>query len=284
MITYLIIGIFVLRLFSPRVKLFTDKLLLLPVFLLVTLRDRIIYIKNKGYRKFSGFGIHIFTGSFGSAKTSSMVVRAYKLSCKYPDLYIVTNIQLKNFPHPDKILPLKSPQDILNAPRPALILIDEIGTIFNSRDFAKSKESVPKPVYQHLCQCRHRDLMIYGTCQNWGQLDKQIRDISASVRVCSIKSGHPFSRLATVKIFDRFDYDMWYSDRRTPIKMISGYCYIQTDDYRELYDTNELVTTMLSAEYLSDQEILENQGEITSIFGEPLSPKAKKAYKRAKAL
>lgn len=278
---YAIIIILILRSLFPKFKLLTDKLLLLPKFLIVVCKDFFMHIKKKRYKKFSGFGIHIYTGSFGSGKTSAMIARAYQLAKKYPDLTLVTNITLSNFPKHTKILPLNSPKDILEAPRPALILIDEIGTIFNSRDFAKSRESVPKPVYQHLCQCRHRDLMIYGTCQNWGQLDKQIRDITHSVRVCKVSLAHPFSRLATVKIFDRFDYDMWYSDRRIPLKMLSGYCYIQTDKIRELYDTNELVTSVLNAEYISDREILENQGVVTSVFGEPLSAKAKRSYKRS---
>ena len=278
MIIYLFVGFFVLRLFSKRFKLFTDKLLLLPKFLALYFRDLYFYIKHKKYRKFSGFGIHIYTGLFGSGKTSAMVARAYELAKRYSDLSIVTNIDLRHFPKKTRILPLNSPQDILNAPRPALILIDEIGTIFNSRDFAKSKESVPKPVYQHLCQCRHRDLMIYGTCQNWGQLDKQIRDISASVRVCHTSFSHPFSRLQTVKIFDRFDYDMWYADRRLPIRMIGGSVFIQSDKIRSLYDTNQLVSNMLKSDYLSDKEILENQGVTTSIFGDPLDRKSKKEY------
>lgn len=281
MIYYVIIGVIVIRFISPRFKLFTDKLVLMPNFLCYYAHDLFLHIKHKKYRKFSGFGIHIYTGSFGSGKTSAMVARAYELARKYKDLTIVTNIKLKHFPKHTKILPLDTPQDILNAPRPALILIDEIGTIFNSRDFAKSKESVPKPVYQHLCQCRHRDLMIYGTCQNWGQLDKQIRDISASVRVCKTMFSHPFSRMQTVKIFDRFDYDMWYSDRRLPIKMLKGSVFIQTEKIRALYDTDELVTSVLNSKYLSDSEILENQGYVTSIFGEKLS---KKEYSKNRRL
>lgn len=281
MIVYILVALIVVRCISPKFKLFTDKILLLPKFIVVLLKDWYKYIKNKGYKNFSGFGIHIYTGSFGSGKTSAMVARSYELAKRYPDLTIVTNITLTHFPKKTKILPLKTPKDIVNAPRPALILIDEIGTIFNSRDFAKSKESVPKPVYQHLCQCRHRDLMIYGTCQNWGQLDKQIRDITHSVRVCRTALSHPFSRMQTVKIFDREEYDMWYSDRKTPIRMLKGSVYIQTDKIRNLYDTNELVTSVLNAEYISDAEILEYQGVITSIFGQPLDRKGKKEFRKS---
>ena len=79
-----------------------------------------------------------------------------KLMNKYPQLHILTNINIKNFPDYTEIIPLNTAQDILNAPKNTLVLIDEIGTIFNSRDFSGGKCAVPKPLFQHLCQCRKR--------------------------------------------------------------------------------------------------------------------------------
>ena len=75
---------------------------------------------------FQGWGIHLYVGKFGAGKTSLMVTEAYKLCCKYPQLHIVTNIKLSGFPEYTKIYPLNSPQDILNAPKNTLVLIDEI--------------------------------------------------------------------------------------------------------------------------------------------------------------
>ena len=96
-----------------------------------------------------------------------MTIIAYKLCKKYPQLHVLTNLKLKNFPEHTKIIELKTADDILNAPDNTLVLIDEIGTLFNSRDFTSGKNSVPKPVFQHLCQCRKRHMMILATVQRF---------------------------------------------------------------------------------------------------------------------
>ena len=159
-------------------------------------------------------------------------------------------------------MPLNSCQDILNAPVNTLVLIDEIGTIFNSRDFAKSKDSVPKILFQHICQCRKRKLMIYGTSQRWNFVDKQLRDIAASVNVCSCYFGHPFCRLNLVKTFDAVEYDSVFQNPLLPLEFLDSTVFLQTKKYRELYDTSEMVDNMLKMEYISDEEILANRGEL----------------------
>lgn len=233
----------------------------LPRWMAWHLHDLFFYIKEKGWKRFEGWGLHLYVGAFGAGKTSSMVHDAYALASRYKCLTIVTNVKLQNFPKWTRILPLHSPQDILNAPENTLVVIDEIGTIFNSRDFAKSKDSVPKILFQHLCQCRKRHMMIYATTQRWNFLDKQLRDITATVRVTRTHFAHPFSRICTVWRYDAPTYDLAYSNPMVPLRPLRGTVYIQTNKIRSLYDTSELVQSMLSAEYISDEEILANQGE-----------------------
>lgn len=245
-------------------KYYIRFLLKLPKFLLYFIYDLILYIKNKGWKEFYGWGLHVYVGKFGASKTISMVEAAYRLACRYPQLHIMTNLKLKNFPAHTEILPLTCGKDILNAPENTLVLIDEIGTIFNSRDFAKSKESVPKILFQHLCQCRKRKLMIYGTCQRWGFLDKQLRDICATVRVCGCHFRHPFSRICTVKVFDAYEYDLAYTNPLLPLSLLDSKVYIQTKKLRGLYSTIEMVDNMLKMEYISDEEILLNRGELNT--------------------
>jgi hypothetical protein len=48
--------------------------------------------------------------------TKTMVCDAYKLAKRYPQLTIVSNFKLMGFPAHTVILPLVTPQDILNAP------------------------------------------------------------------------------------------------------------------------------------------------------------------------
>lgn len=262
------------------ISLYIQRIVIFPRLLYWLSKDKYHYYKDKWYLIFEYWGLHIYTGKFGNGKSCSMIYDAYKLAKQYPQLTILTNLKLRGFPPHTKILKLKSPQDILKAPKNTLVLIDEIGTIFNSRDFAKSKESIPKILFQHLCQCRKRHMMIYATSQRWNFVDKQLRDITASVRVCSVYSKHPFSRMGTVKEFDAVEYDKYFSNPLYPIKCYCARSYIQSDKIRNLYDTEELIENMLNDEYISDEEILQNQGYELNIT--EFSKESKKAFRKSK--
>lgn len=262
--------------------LFLNRLRILPHFLACVISDFVKYVINRDYKRFNGWGLHVYLGMFGQGKTCSMVYDAYQIACKYEGLTIITNLKLQNFPEHCTILPLKSARDILNAPDNTLVLIDEIGTIFNSRDFAKSKESVPKLLFQHICQCRHRHLMIFGTVQRWGFLDKQLRDITADVTVCSTWFKHPFSRMVTNKVYDAYEYDLFCNNPMRALMCLSAVSYIQTDKIRALYDTKEMVDTLLTMEYVSDDEVLKNRGEAPSVVALQEQGKQKKPSNKLK--
>lgn len=262
-------------------QLFFKTYIRIPMFTMYLIYDLLMYIYCKSWKKFYGWGIHLFTGRFGASKTSTMVHLARGLAKKYPQLTILTNVKLENFPEHTKILKLETAQDILNAPSDTLVLIDEIGTIFNSRDFSSGKTAVPKALFQHLCQCRHRRIMLYGTVQRFNLLDKQIRDISADVTVCSISFKHPFSRLCTMRTFDIDEYETYQANRLYVPRPYAISTYIQKELNRSLYDTSELVNGMLNKEYLSDSEILANRGETNSIYT-PVNKQNRKLYNNRK--
>lgn len=261
------------------ISLLFKKLWLLPEYLNYQLYDHLIYWYYKQKLIFPGWGIHLFTGKFGQGKTSLMTIKAYQKAIKYPQLSILTNVKLTNFPDHTNIIPLKTAKDILNAPTNTLVLIDEIGTLFNSRDFSSGEKSVPKPVFQHLCQCRKRHMMIYATVQRFNLLDKQIRDITATVTDCSAQGKHPFSRMLTGLTYDIEEYEAWCTNRLYKKQVSYTFVTIQKDKYRQLYDTTELIQGFLESKYLSDEEILRNQGSIDTIFDG--SKEAQKAYKKA---
>lgn len=243
------------------------------------LYDFLVYLFLQQYKEFTGWGIHLFVGRFGSGKTSSAVHYVYQQCLKFQDLSILTNIKLTNFPKWTNILQLNTSEDILKAPDNCIVLVDEIGTIFNSRDFSSGKQAVPKPLFQHLCQCRKRHLQILGTVQKYNLLDKQIRDISADVTVCKSFPVHPFSRFVSNYVYDVDEYDLYMSNRMYTPRSFSSDLYIQSNLCRNLYDTSELVDNMLNKEYLSDKEILENRGE-TVVNNAPWSRKERKKIKR----
>lgn len=263
---------YVIHLLFTNIRLF-------PSFAFYVFYDYLVYIFFRKNLLFYGWGVHLFTGKFGQGKTSLMVIKAYELCLKYPQLHVVTNLKLINFPEHTKILPLTTAEDILNAPRNSLILIDEIGTLFNSRDFASGKKSVPKAVFQYLCQCRKRHLMILATVQRFNLLDKQIRDISATVTECSASLPHPFSRKLTALCYDISEYEAYTQNPIYVPRVYDSYVKIQTEQYRHLYDTSELIQGLLQLEYLSDEEILRNQG-CDVIFSDG-SKEAQKNYKKS---
>lgn len=244
--------------------LFLQRLKLLPRFVYIFIKDLYRYFKNHEGKHFHQWGLHIYLGKFGAGKTCTMVRDAYNLCKRYDNLTIVTNLQLSNFPKSTQIMPLRSIQDILNAPDDTIVLIDEIGTIFNSRDFSQGKTKngeggLPKILFQHICQCRHRHLVIFGTVQRWGFLEKQLRDITNDVTVCSAFPCHPFSRMISNYVYDAEEYNLFYQSPIRPLVPLSAEVWIQTDFYRGLYDTTEMVSTLLTMDYLSDEEIERNR-------------------------
>ena len=261
------------------IALLLKKLFYLPGYFCYQVYDHLIYWWYQKKKLFPGWGIHLYTGKFGQGKTSLMTIDAFELAQQYKQLNILTNIQLSNFPKHTRILKLKTADDILNAPENTLVLIDEIGTLFNSRDFSTGKNSVPKPVFQHLCQCRKRHMMIKATVQRFNLLDKQIRDITADVTDCSASGPHPFSRMLTGITYDIDEYEAWCSNKLYIRRPFKNRVILQKDRYRQLYDTTELIQGLLTAQYLSDEEILRNQG----VYPEFLdgSKEGQKAYKKA---
>lgn len=261
--------------------IFTDYIVRIPALIMYNTYDKLCSSYFNWKQLFQGWGIHLYVGKFGAGKTSLMVTKAYKLCLKYPQLHILTNIKISGFPAYTEILPLNTAQDILNAPCNTLVLIDEIGTIFNSRDFSGGKNSVPKPLFQHLCQCRKRRMMIMATVQRFNLLDKQIRDITADVTACSSHFKHPFVRIMTGYTYDIEDYEMYSENRTYQPKALYTTTHLQRNQYRKLYDTSELVTNMLNKEYLSDEEILRNRESDNNsiIFDKKQNKRTRKAIK-----
>lgn len=239
-----------------------------PHFLYLVIKDLFIWLWHRGWTIFNGFGLHLYLGGFGEGKTGSAVRDVYYKCQKYKCLKVLTNISLYNFPEWTKIIPLKTANDILNADENTLILIDELGTIWNSRDFktssgSKDSKALPKEVFQFLCQVRHRKIEVFATAQDWADVDIAIRRKIRDVCVCSSEFKHPFTRMITNRVYDSKEYDLFYQNPLLPL--VAGYTdvYVQTDKLRKLYNTDEMVENMLKMEY--DPEPNMSGGDITPV-------------------
>lgn len=189
-----------------------------PVFWYYIFKDFGKYIKEKGWTRFNYWGLHLFIGMFGGGKTISAVRRAYNICKSHKGVTVLTNLTLYGFPEDTRIIKLVNSSQILELPDKSIVLIDEIGSIFNSRDFASSKKSVPKPVYQLILQCRHRRIMLLGTVQRWNLLDKQLRDIADTLTVCHSYFADPFARYTTCAEYDAQEYDKWFNNPLLPLR------------------------------------------------------------------
>ena len=159
-----------------------------------------------------------------------------------------------------------------------IVLIDEIGTLFNSRDFT-NRNALPKVLFQHLCQCRKRRMVIFGTVQRWNFLDKQLRDITATVKVCKSNFADPFTRITTVTSYDAVEYEQAFSNPMLKIQPTDIEVHLQFNKIRQLYDTSQLVENMLKMEYEDDTTVLANQGCGIGL-GVPMDRKDRKRVQR----
>lgn len=143
----------------------------------------------------------------------------------------------------------------------------------------KDKRAVPKSLFQHLAQCRHRRLMVFGTVQRFCLLDKQIRDISDSVTECRSSFRHPFCRMLTGVVYNIDDYEALVQNPLYIARPMDTYVYLLTEKYRHLYDTMEMVKGFLSMEFYSDDEILTSRGEVP-LFSDG-SKEAQRAFRKS---
>lgn len=270
----MVLFIFILVLFlifgakSGFLKPFFCALKNAPQFFYHIVKDFIGWIKSRGWEDFHYWGLHLFLGEFGSGKTISAVRQAYWVCKTHRNVTVLTNISLKNFPADTNIIKYEDSFQILSLPDKSIVLIDEIGSVFNSRDYGAKKVCVPKPVYQFVVQCRHRRVMILGTSQDWSQVDRQLRIVTNTITICHSWFRDPFTRYTTCTEYKAKEYDRSYQNPMLPIKRSGYYAYVQTDELRSLYDTREMVDTMLTKEYLSDEEILANHDFGTSEFAD----------------
>lgn len=239
----------------------------LPLVFIYKVYDTFDYFYNKRYKDFTGFGLHIYCGMFGSGKTLSLVRHAYSLAKRYPDLTIYTNIQLFNFPHPERIYKLENYNQLITAPPDTLFIVDEISSLFNSRKWA----DFPFVLLSQLLQVRKNRKMIIATAQRFSHVDKLLRDVTTTVIDCSCY----FKRLCINRSYDPLDYE---SATIYSPEIISYLVYLATDKLRNSYDTYELITDDVKGRFLSNHEVLGLRGESPIISVVSDAPKNKKFF------
>lgn len=133
-------------------------------------------------------GILVFCGPQGSGKTLSAVNYVYQLACNYPNVKIVTNVELHDFPEGVEIFPYTGFECLSkynNGYKGVIFLIDEIQIDFNSLDSKNIDPSVITEISQQRKQRKH----IVGTSQVFMRIAKPFREQFKYAVMCSCPWG-----------------------------------------------------------------------------------------------
>lgn len=228
------------------------------------------YFKYKRWREFKEHGkILTYNGLFGAGKTLSMTHFVKGLYNQYNGLmiydfddkkwvkqnvHILSNYKLYGVDYE----PLTNEQQIINCNYPSsdvvIVCLDEIGAIFNNRDF---KNFTPD-LLTAMLQCRKRKMLMVGTAQRFSMQDKNFRQTMESAGQCKKKW-----RFCRVSIYDAYELEnctnpMMLKPQKT------RYWFVQDSDYNS-YDTSEMVThlkkTAEDGKLLTSSEISAKQGD-----------------------
>ena len=254
------------------------------------------YIKEKKWNEFSGYGrmdIYIADDSkpFGSGKTLNMINDAISIYHQYDGVevynsdigefviqhvHIISNLQLFGVPFV-KLVSTTQITDIVNMNEDDndihiyLVMIDELGRIFNNRDW---KTNLSSDLLGALLQQRKNRLLIKGTVQDFSLFDATLRKISSVVYVCQKRWRFLVRDIYTATDIERSGYNLRMCSSR------GSMCGFATNKLYNSYDTNEVVEdlakSVVEGRQLTNLEVLQN-----SMTNLPYVPRAKKKRKGA---
>lgn len=217
--------------------------------------------------------LNIYTGHgsevFGSGKSLSVTRLLIALYHRYnglkvwndnrkqweiQEIRIVSNVELKGIPY----VKLASTEDIINCHKGlgdmsvALVLLDEAGGDFNSRNF---KTNISSTLLKSMLTCRHEKFGMFLTSQRFEFVDALMRQICCNVIEC-----RKVWRFQLFYICSAHDLE-----NCTNIKLVKHKrkCWFVENKHYQAYDTNATVEDIKrkqkNGELLSDAELLELQ-------------------------
>lgn len=226
------------------------------------------YFRYRKWNHWNGFGLNIYVGMFGRGKTLSATKYVLSQAKRYK-LNVISNIKLNGYPY----TPLTNWQQIVDAPGNTIILIDEMSTVFNARQW---KDFNINLLFQ-LLQCRKNKKMIVGTAQRFAHVDKLLRDITYEVIDC-----RKIWRWQHTVNYDGWDYENCMN--HDMLKRTShNWQFIRNQDYAA-YDTSEIIDNAKRTDFISNEEIMNARGEVqfNELAVSKVSRKFKKRMKKSK--
>lgn len=133
-------------------------------------------IKSAWFTEFPHSGLYVFCGSQGNGKTTSAVQLVFDLIQLYPNVRLVTNIDLCFMGIPNEVIKYTDTDDLgkygNNGLDGVIFLLDEIHLQWNSLE---SKSVTPADMIE-FAQSRKQRRLIIGTSQRMNRLAKPLRE------------------------------------------------------------------------------------------------------------
>lgn len=206
-------------------------------------------IVKKEKKKPHLYGIYGFFGLPGKGKTMALVYQLEQYRMKYKDqIYIMTNFNYKNQDYE-----FKSWKQLLETyDKPLIVAWDEVQNEFNSRDF----KNFPTALLTLLTQNRKGNgIQILYTAQRYNRVDKVFRELTHYAVMCNTILG----RLTRLRYYHWEDYEQLNSatnvDMKVKIRQTKTISFVQSDKFRELYDSFKMLESAKSKEYLDRNEL-----------------------------
>lgn len=239
---WLIIIVFVFIAFPIIPFMLTHLYLIIPY----GVKDIYKYFKYKRWNECKHYGqILTYNGLFGTGKSLSTTKFVCSIYNRYngklvydfnnnewviQTVHVVCNYHLEGIPY----TPLVSESQLINIEQPeqdiTIFVLDEIGAIFNNRDY---KNFTPD-VLTSLLQCRKRKALFIGTSQRFQMQDKNFRTTMETANQCS-----KFWRIVKISSYDAYQLENCSNPLMLkPLK--SWYWFVKDSDYNA-YDTSEMV-------------------------------------------
>ncbi|MBQ7304164.1 MAG: hypothetical protein IJW75_04530 [Alphaproteobacteria bacterium] len=238
------------------------------------LTDFIDYYRFKRYRNVKMGEIIAFTGLFGMGKTLSAVhrictiyranngVRVYcprRKKWVTQRVRILSNVEFIGIP----FIPLNSLQDITDSTDAirvyddehdtltlTFVLIDEAGSVLNSREFKKNIDAL---ALNSILTCRHWNISIFYTAQRFMNVDALLRQVTSYVYECK-----KVWRLQFQRKYDAWTLEQAQNPGKVPCEAILSW-FVRNIDYNS-YDTyacvDDLKKSVESGKMQSEDEIL----------------------------
>ena len=255
------------------------------------LKDAFNWFKYKRWGELRDYGrMDVYIADerqpFGSGKTLNMVANAYNVYRQYNDVdifnfklgkwgkqyvHIYSNIELNGLPY----IPLTNSYQLVQVVEKEdddpddpdvhiyLFLFDELGRIFNSREW---KTNLNSDMMGAILQPRKSHIIILGTVQDFSLFDATLRKICTNVYSCTKKWRFLALRHYYATDLERANFNPELIETR------NVFVRFATDKLYNSYDTMQVVGDLkkeiASGERLSNQEILnasQNEKELGSL-------------------